>query len=375
MQKVQMSDGSTQELFVTTTTLARLFKSTLATLLRSPNVRTSDLDPGTVGSALRSPTRPARDEVASLQSEGGSNRFLGISSADGSRYSVGVLNAAPGVDGLRWVEWRQFIPETLSADLTDAEFVIQHAGRTTRVNPDRYERSLEEIAAPYSLYSYLTRLPISVRLDVTKASVAELIIRLAHAVAKIHAAGFIHGDLKPQNALVSSGTVVPIDSFQLAAGDIAPGWTKDWSAPEQVLSRPVTFASDVYPFGVMISELLGGTLIGEVRKFKYAYRDGRQEEFGVFSDPSIRLVREHETKQYAGWIDLACRCLRFDPAKRPQTMQALIDELGILVKSEPIQGTVQFVLENNLAIARFPGGAVGLARLLTEPSDLVSTGA
>ena len=370
MQSVRMNDGSFQQLFVTTTSLSRLFSSTLTALLVSKGdaIKASRSRPGTRDATA---AHPVNDGIhrALLQSEGGSNRFLGISSADGSCYSVGTLLGQFGGDRGQWVEWRPFIAESLSMHVLDAKFVIRSPHGAEVVSVAQYEHSLIKIAENLA---YQEQLPISVGVEVPKVSVTLLMVRLAEAIAKIHGAGFVHGDVKPDNVLLSMTGLIPIDSFELAPGDIAPGWTPGWSAPEQVLGAPVSFATDIFAFGRMISEVLEGILVGEVRKFKVASTDGGQEEFDLFSDPSIRLPRgQAKTERYLPWLDLARRCMRFDPSQRPQTIDAVIQELKILIEKYPPSGTVRFTFDNNLVFAQFLDGGVGLARVVTDESDIV----
>lgn len=95
------------------------------------------------------------------------------------------------------------------------------------------------------------------------------------------------GNLKPENILITSEGICLIDGFDLDTGQIAQGWTPDWSAPEQALGASVCFESDVFPFGSLICELLDGHLVGEVRKFKVASAETGTEEFDLFYNPTI----------------------------------------------------------------------------------------
>jgi len=177
--------------------------------------------------------------------------------------------------------------------------------------------------------------------------------------------------------LLSSEGIKLIDAFQLQAGEVAPGWTPGWSAPEQVLGEPVSIAADVHPFGRMITELLGGKLTGEARKFKTATFDGKEQEFDVLYNPSVRISPDNGIVPRDGvrpWADLARRCLRFEPADRPPNLQAFADELSLLIENFPLQGKSIFTLSQNLVAATFLDGSDGFARLIpidwaSEPVD------
>jgi serine/threonine protein kinase len=88
--------------------------------------------------------------------------------------------------------------------------------------------------------------------------------QLAEALATLHAAGFVHGDVKPANAVVPSpGRVVLIDlGFAHRPGELDTVLgTANYLAPE-LCAAPARdgYAVDVYALGVTLFELLTGRL-------------------------------------------------------------------------------------------------------------------
>ena len=97
-----------------------------------------------------------------------------------------------------------------------------------------------------------------------------IIRQICEALAALHAAGFLHGDIKPDNVrLVDDGTAVLIDlGFAHRPGENAvflrAGYvlgTANYLAPEQCDPLPAEdLASDLFSLGVMLFETLTGRL-------------------------------------------------------------------------------------------------------------------
>jgi predicted ATPase len=104
-------------------------------------------------------------------------------------------------------------------------------------------------------------------------SFLRLAIALSEAVARLHASGLIHKDIKPGNVLVSpQGTTVWLTGFGIASRVLrerhSPGppeviaGTYAYMAPEQTgrMNRSIDARSDLYALGVTLYELLTGGL-------------------------------------------------------------------------------------------------------------------
>lgn len=88
------------------------------------------------------------------------------------------------------------------------------------------------------------------------------------ALAAIHEAGVIHRDIKPDNILLAKGGGVKLTDFGLARSSdnritrtgTAMG-TPAYMAPEQVLGKEADARSDIYALGLVLHQLLTGTVV------------------------------------------------------------------------------------------------------------------
>ncbi|MDC0715606.1 serine/threonine-protein kinase [Nannocystis bainbridge] len=159
-------------------------------------------------------------------------------------------------------------------------------------------------------------------------------------LATAHAAGIVHCALKPSSVMLAAlpeGEVVKLLDFGLAAKVVlhagagehpsheagAHSSSADYMAPEQAASVAATPAVDVYAVGVMLYELLSGSLpftarhAFELLNFKLLH-----------AAPSIDARRPGLPPRL---VRLIADCLSIDPAARPADGAALVPRLDAVL--------------------------------------------
>lgn len=170
-------------------------------------------------------------------------------------------------------------------------------------------------------------------------SVIRIGIELASALDHAHQRGVIHGDLKPSNVLLTpAGKAIVLD-FNLASEKslavYALGGTLPYMAPEQIasvmeLSDGVAYTaderSDVFSLGVVLYEVLCGSLPYELPKHHVALEDTGKAilERHRESLSPIRSRNPHVDDELGRTIE---RCLAYDRRERPASMQELAADL------------------------------------------------
>jgi len=332
---------------VATTVMAAVVRSPLAGTMTKNRPGHSTWDDDPYDSRTRALTLQARGSEPAhdqLQSTGGQNRFLSIATTvDTPPFTVGWRGKGASKS---LVYWREFYPESLAplAGCTASVQVTRQAPERRQVIPFGPIAHLGDLLTQQMLEernaSYL-RLTVEYR--VPRNEVCGLVARVAEAVASMHVAGKIHGDLKPSNILVCEDGPRLIDSLDLAPGRLSPSASPGWAAPEQLAMEPVGAQVDVYALGLMLANLIGGTLTGMLAT--YVLPGGDEIQF--IEKPYVFIPLDDgktDPDSRERWLRFVDQCLERDPIRRPRDAGEFHARLSELMRSSPLRGDVDFSL-------------------------------
>lgn len=165
-------------------------------------------------------------------------------------------------------------------------------------------------------------------------------VDLCRALAAVHRAGFVHGDVKAQNVMRQRGGRIVLTDFGAARlAEIGgrhrqrPIVTPYYAAPEVLLGAEPTQQSDLYSLGVLLFYLVTGQypVLGEtIEDFRVAHASGRRR--------LLRDVRPDLPPSFIRVVDAASAAL---PEERPESagaLEALIDRAAGRVSPAPARG-------------------------------------
>ena len=169
-------------------------------------------------------------------------------------------------------------------------------------------------------------LPLDVRLPRRTSDILRIFLKTAHALDAMHAADFVHCDLKPGNILASdSGAVRVIDLGQACKTGTAKKriqGTPDYISPEQVKCQPVSAQTDVYNFGASLYWSLTGKKLPTLFTLK-------KGDNSFLVDTQIPTPAELNPTIAEPLSQFVMECVRSNPSKRPESMKSIMPRLDL----------------------------------------------
>ncbi len=202
-------------------------------------------------------------------------------------------------------------------------------------------------------YVHVDAQPLSARLARTGPShineIKALLRGVLDALAALHRARIVHGDMKLENVLVGRGAGQPITLIDFGTdklrhrptvsnghtGVLAVVGSPKTIAPEQVRGLRSDPASDVYSFGAMMYELLSGKPV-------FAYETATEAAFAHVT----KAPEAPSNKAPRGWItrdvdQFVLSLLAKDPGRRPKDAAAVLDQMESLGRASSAMRAAQ----------------------------------
>ena len=291
------------------------------------------MEPGSAPSVTRSPAMRARPP-----------RLPGyvLGPRLGGGPTCDVYSAANGDGCFDWAV--KVLRDDAAADPTNVQLLRREARAGMAVRHPHLVRVVRSGAdGPAPVHLVMRRVPgRSVRIALRRkgwldpALAGSIGRQVAEALAALHAAGYVHGDVKPENIhLGPDRTATLLDlGFAHRPGEdeslLDTGFvlgTANYVAPE-LCDQPETDgpAADVFSLGVTLFELLTGELpypAGGIEETMLQHRDSAPE--------SLRAWRG---KWPAGVVSVLDRMLARDPAARPPAAEVGAELMAVFMDAQ-----------------------------------------
>jgi len=217
-------------------------------------------------------------------------------------------------------------------------------------NTNTFIKHLTEVANNNSLSLYF---------KVSRQQVAVILATMFNKLSELHKNGFVHCDLKPQNILCFKDGLTPFDPINVRKGEISAGMTTNFCAPEQILTLPVSPATDIYNLGLIILSIIDGIVYGKTSNYIIP-TGGDVRNIKILTEPMVFLdyskANIENTDGIPFWKSFLEKCLAFEQRNRFPNMESFINEYNRLIELYPLKNEIEFRPNfGNLSLVKING--------------------
>ncbi|MDX2146651.1 MAG: serine/threonine-protein kinase [Planctomycetota bacterium] len=155
--------------------------------------------------------------------------------------------------------------------------------------------------------------------------------QVAEALARMHDAGYVHADMKPNNIVVTADGIAKIIDLgqSCKVGTVKPRiqGTPDYIAPEQVHRRAITGKTDVYNFGATMYWVFTGRHIPTALAKPGSLVGSLDDEFIEKPKPTT----DYNPRVPPKLNELIMHCVEVEPERRPENMHVVADRLNLIL--------------------------------------------
>ena len=190
--------------------------------------------------------------------------------------------------------------------------------------------------------------------ELSVREIVALAVQIASALRAAHRAGIVHRDIKPENIMLRSDAVVKVLDFGLAkltgAAEVESGLimgTTPYMSPEQARGETVDARTDVWSLGVVVYEMIKGTV-------PFTGETHRQTVTSILQDelPTLDSEVPDELQQ------LVAKALTKDRSERYDDASSMENELKSLQGELEVRARLELANANqNEAVTRLSGWA------------------
>jgi serine/threonine protein kinase len=257
----------------------------------------------------------------------------------------------------------------------------QMLGRLDHPNIARLiDAGLLDATQPYLVLEYVEGEAIDAYCAAKELNVearVELFLGVLAAVAHAHSHLIVHRDIKPSNIFVTRGSTVKLLDFGIAkllddaSGSAAltksgsTALTPQFAAPEQLLGKPVTTATDVYSLGLVLYVLLTGKhpVVAELDSSAHFIHAVLTQDAPQAS--TVTSMPNPWRRSLQGDLDnILGKALKKVPAERYASVGAFADDLKRYLTHEPVKACADTATYRLTKFVRRHRGGV-LSGLLT----------
>lgn len=211
---------------------------------------------------------------------------------------------------------------------------VIHAGRAKVKNiPYRIPYLVQQFIDGQNLLHYIVKR--SVRLNpLSVDELLRIIRKLFSIIQEVHARGVIHGDICPENIILSPTRGVTLVDFGQSFlfevhfrkhSEVIPSQKSTYAAPERLPGGKWSRPADIYSLGAVTFFLATGKPPPAHMRDNYKLKD---EVFETLKEHNPKLLLENECV-----ADVILRCLHFHIEDRANTASEIIDLIDILQKA------------------------------------------
>jgi serine/threonine protein kinase/tetratricopeptide (TPR) repeat protein len=213
---------------------------------------------------------------------------------------------------------------------------LKLARRITHKNVCRMHDFHEEKETPYITMEYVSgeslKMFIKKQGRLSEEITLSIAIQIGRGLSEAHELGVIHRDLKPSNIMIDEKDTVKIMDFGIARSMVAKGVTQtgliigtpDYMSPEQAEGKDTDQRSDIYSLGVILYEMLTGSLpfVGD-----YALSISMNHKSERPPDP--RTINNQVSENMSALI---LKCMEKEREYRYQSIEELLSDLENIEK-------------------------------------------